>query len=288
MANEEQIEYWNEKAGPQWAESKDEVDRMIEPHLHALLELAAPVAGEQVLDVGCGAGATTVELARRVVPGGRVLGIDISAPLLDAAKLRTRGLDNVELSRDDVQVGNLGSGCYDLVVSRFGVMFFDQPAEAFGNLRSAAREEGRLAFICWQSLARNPWVALPIQVVQQHLDLPRPEPGAPGPFAFADCERTQQLLEEGGWSSIMVEPFTHPVALASSTRLAHPVSEDEVVESALDFLQRIGPLSRLLMEVEDAARRATILQDVRAELARHVVDGRLELGSSAWLVSARA
>src|SRR5881628_2723223 len=161
------------------------------------MERARIGAGERVIDIGCGCGDTTIALARRVGPAGLVLGIDVSAPMLaraaDAA--REAGVAHVRFEHADAQTHRFPAQAFDVLYSRFGVMFFSDPAAAFGNLRTALRPGGRLGFVCWQAVPENPWIAVPLEAAAQHMALPPPPaPGAPGPFSFADPERVRRIL----------------------------------------------------------------------------------------------
>ena len=157
IANTAQAEHWNSgDAIEHWLRNQDRYDRMLQPFADLILQTAALQPGEQVLDVGCGYGATTLEAARRVAPGP-VLGVDLSGPMLSVAKDRAAGsgLANVAFEHGDVQVYPFGPARFDAVISRFGVMFFEDPVAAFANIRSAVRPGGRLVFACWQPLANN-------------------------------------------------------------------------------------------------------------------------------------
>src|SRR5438309_1620679 len=197
-ANAEQIRYWNEAAGPKWVSFQKVIDAQIAPLGERAMDRASIAPGERVIDVGCGCGDTTITLARRVGPAGLVLGIDISAPMLERAAetARAAGLANVRFENADAQTHRLSPGAFDVVYSRFGVMFFADPVAAFTNLRAALRPGGRLAFVCWRSLAENPLFTAPMAAAAKHLPpLPPPHPNAPDPFAFADRARVAQILE---------------------------------------------------------------------------------------------
>ena len=183
--NAEQITYWNEQSGPKWVALDGRLDALISPYGDRALERTKPALGERVLDVGCGCGRTTLELAARVGSPGSVTGIDISTVMLARARERARksGAQNVRFENADVQTHAFEPGSFDLAFSRFGVMFFADPVAAFANLRGALAPGGRLAFVCWQPLANNPWMQVPLAATAPHLKLPEPpvlvrEPGA--------------------------------------------------------------------------------------------------------------
>src|SRR5258705_5710546 len=198
--NAEQIAYWNER-GKQWVAVNDMLDAMIGPLGRHALDRARVAPGEAVLDVGCGCGDTTLELARRVGPSGRVLGVDISAPMLGRARERARaaGATHVIFEQADAQTHAFTAASFDLILLRFRVMFFVDPTAAFANLRPALRSGGRLTFVCWQGFPKNPWMAVPLMAAMPHIKLPTPPaPDAPGPFAFGDDGRVRTILADAG------------------------------------------------------------------------------------------
>ena len=274
--NEDQKAYWNEVAGPRWAAADDVVARIEEPLLEHLLAAAAPAPGEAALDIGCGSGRSTALLARAVGPTGRVVGLDLSRPLLDLARARLEREGSIgwtELVLGDAQVHRFAE-TFDLVLSIFGVMFFESPEAAFANLRRALRPTGRLVYLCWQAPHRNPWVALPVAAAKAHLELPAPAPGAPGPFALADPERVRALLVHAGFAEIRVESCEDQLEVAPT------------VEAALEFMLRVGPLASPLAQAAPAARLRA-LAAIRTALVEVVGDGPVRLGGATWLVHAR-
>ncbi len=206
MANADMVDYWNGRPADVWVTEAERFDTMLAPFGLRLLTAAVLEPGERVLDVGCGNGAVSLEAARTVGPGGRVTGLDLSAPMLEVARRRAeeQGVD-VDFVQCDAQTASFDHP-FDVVVSRFGVMFFDDPEVAFANLAMAARPGGRLCFVCWQEMFANEWIAVPAMAMVAHVGIPElPEPGAPGPFALADAQRTRDLLESAGWSEVTVE-----------------------------------------------------------------------------------
>jgi len=187
--NAEQIKYWNEQAGPKWVALQALLDAQIAPLGRRAMDRAGVLAGAHILDVGCGCGQTTLELARRAGSGGAVTGIDISTVMLDRARqvAQEAGVRNVEFVNADAQTYTFPAAAFDVMFSRFGVMFFIDAVTAFAHLRAALRPEGRVAFVCWRSLFDNPWMLVPMMAAASHVQLPAPPaPDAPGPFAFAD------------------------------------------------------------------------------------------------------
>ncbi|HVS78570.1 MAG TPA: methyltransferase domain-containing protein, partial [Steroidobacteraceae bacterium] len=204
--NAEQVTYWNGHAGERWRARQQDQDALLAPIADLLLQRAAPSAGEAVLDIGCGCGFTTIELARRVGPGGRALGVDISAPMLERARERAPAGLPVEFIEADATAYAFEPGAADLLCSRFGVMFFAQPQKSFTNMRRGLRRGARLAFVCWREAQRNPWLMLPLEKACRHV--PRPPasgPEEPGPFSFADEHRVRGILQGAGFGDVKLE-----------------------------------------------------------------------------------
>lgn len=277
--NAEQVRYWNEISGPKWVAVQDLVDALIAPLGELALLRAAPQPGERVLDVGCGCGATTLALARAVGPSGRVIGVDLSAPMLARARARieAEGLQNVELRQADAQTAAFDASGFDLVFSRFGVMFFSDPPKAFENLRRALRPDGRCVFVCWQPIAKNPWMLLPTMALAQHVPLPTSDPSAPGPFAFADDARVRDILARAGFAAPRFESAPASLSIGRGD-----------LDGATDFALAIGPAASALRESgADEAMRATVRASVRAALKPHASELGVRLGATAWVVHAR-
>lgn len=274
--NEQQVMYWNEDAGPRWVAYQERLDRQIESGGLAAMDLAGVRSGERVLDIGCGCGGSSLELARRVGDTGFVLGVDISEPMLARARQRSAdaGLSNVEFKQADAQSHHFDQSAFDLVFSRFGVMFFEDPVAAFANIRGALRGGGRLCFLCWRPVQENPWILVPMMAAAQHVEMPAPpEPGAPGPFALDDPERIRTILSEAGFESISIRPHDENRAYGES------------VEETLDFLQHIGPLSRILADV-DKTKQQEVLAAVRQALEPHAGPDGVAAARAMWIVQA--
>ncbi|MBW2385520.1 MAG: class I SAM-dependent methyltransferase [Deltaproteobacteria bacterium] len=276
--NAEQIAYWNEVSGPKWVSLTDRINDQIEPLGRAAMDRASVASGESVLDVGCGCGQTSLALAERVGEGGRVLGVDISEPMLvDAhARVERAGVGQVEYVRADGQVHDFESAAFDLLFSRFGVMFFEDPRAAFANLRGALRPAGRLTFICWQAITKNPWMLIPAAATAQHVELPAPaESTAPGPFAFADADRVVDILESAGFSDVRAEAHEGRLSVGKGLPLAEIVS----------FLQQMGPAGAALREA-DASVIEAVTKSMHEALSPHYEDGAVVMDFGAWILTA--
>jgi SAM-dependent methyltransferase len=276
--NADQIAYWNGPSGQHWTDRQQAQDTMLAPVSDILIDRARAKAGERIVDVGCGCGATTIALAQRVGPTGHVFGIDISAPMLARARqIVPTGLP-VDLVLADATVYPFVSASFDLVVSRFGVMFFAQPALSFANLRRALRPSGRLTFACWREPRDNPWLMAPLQAVYKHAPkLPQLGPDDPGPFSFASEARVVRILSEAGFSGIAMERCDLSLDIAVGSGL------DAAVEAALE----IGPAARAL-EGQPPDVRAAATNSIRETLAPFARGQAVPLGASIWIVTASA
>jgi ubiquinone/menaquinone biosynthesis C-methylase UbiE len=276
-SNADQVAYWNGAAGQRWTDRQESQDALLAPVTDALVARAQVAAGEHVIDVGCGCGGTTIELARRVGPAGHVLGIDISAPMLGRARERVPPDLRLEFVLADATVHAFEPECADLLFSRFGVMFFAEPERSFANMRRALKPGARLAFACWREPRANPWMMLPLQEAYRHVPrLPEMAPDDPGPFAFASPDRVRGILSKAGFSSIALEPIDLALDVAGGGGL------DVAVEGALGM----GPASRALegqpSDLQDAAARS-----IRAALAPFENNGSVRLPAAIWIVTAR-
>jgi SAM-dependent methyltransferase len=275
--NADQVAYWNGPVGERWRERQPDQDVLLAPISDLLLRRAAPSAGEVALDVGCGCGYTTIELARRVAPDGRVLGVDISAPMLERARERSPADLPISFIEADATAYAFEPGAADLLFSRFGVMFFAEPHKSFANMRRGLRRRARLAFACWREPRKNPWLMLPLEEACRHV--PRPPaagPEEPGPFAFADERRVRDILDAGGFAEVRLE------ALEVSLDIGIGRGLDAAVETATGM----GPTSRAL-EGQPARLRAAAIESVRRALMRYQAGNVVALPGAIWIVTAR-
>ncbi|WP_394829659.1 class I SAM-dependent methyltransferase [Pendulispora albinea] len=278
--NPKPLDDWNGARGARWATHHEWLDRSFAAFGAAALNAACLHPGEHVLDVGCGAGATTLELVRHVQPHGRVLGVDISEALLQRARERARAQPTTQATLDfelaDASRHAFAPGSFDVLFSRFGVMFFADPPRAFTHLHAALARGGRATFVCWRSPAENPWFHLPLRALQGVLPPgPPADPLAPGPFAFADRHRIESILRQSGFSDIAITPFDAPLYVAADA------------DESFDQTLRIGPFATMLEgHPEDVRQRGRAA--IRAALAEHADAHGVSLAGATWIVRARA
>ena len=276
--NTDQIAYWNGPGGQRWSDRQQMQDILLAPVCDLLIDRAGAKASDRIIDVGCGCGATTIAFAQAVGPGGYVLGIDISAPMLARAKQMALPRLSVEFVLADATVYAFDPASFDLVASRFGVMFFADPVLSFANLRRALRPSGRLALACWREPRDNPWLMTPLQAAYQHVPkLPQQGAEDPGPFAFASEARVKNILDAAGFSAIELERCDLLLDIAIGGGL------DAAVKSALE----IGPASRAL-EGQPAELRAAAAGAIREALEPFVRGQTVPLAGSIWIVTAQA
>jgi SAM-dependent methyltransferase len=272
---------WQQEAGRKWVRLQEQTDAHLSPLGQLAIDALALHPGEHVLDVGCGAGQSVLQLASLVGPRGSVVGVDISEPLLDRARnlVGEHRQQNVELLLANAAMHDF-QGTFDAVYSRFGVMFFADSVAAFANLRKALRSGGRLAFVCWQSLERNDWATLPLTAVREvapdQPSLEASEPGVPGPFCFSDPALVERVLNRAGFVGVGVEPHENLV----------PFSAAHTTEAAVEHALNLGPAARFVATAE-----AALMPRFRAALARalapHVRQDGLHLMARTHVVTAR-
>jgi SAM-dependent methyltransferase len=257
-----------------WAEVRKPLERQLAPLGQRGLEALAPRPGEAVLDIGCGGGETALELARAVAPHGTVLGIDLSGAVLAFARRAAKGCERVRFVQADAQVYPFEPASFDAAFSRFGVMFFADPAAAFINIRRCLGPNGRLAFVCWRALEENLLDILPLTAASAHLP-PQPahDPDAPGPFAFANPDRVRRILKGAGFEEI--EITAHDELVGSGD-----------LEIMLAVCSRVGALGKILRENPEL--RAAALPAVRSALAAYDGPDGVRLNAATWVVTARA
>ncbi len=277
--NADQIEFWNGDAAKRWVELGAQMDAMLQPIGVAAMDRAAPAPGDRVLDVGCGCGETTIDLAQRVAPGGSVTGIDISAVMLSRAGQRAKPGNGVDVTFEnaDAETHRFDDASFDHIFSCFGVMFFQNPTAAFANLRKALGPAGRFTFICWRAPRENPWVAVPMSAAKRHVDWPEAPPAdGPGEFAFAERARFEDPLRASGFQIEAVDALDIDVTVGGGGG----------VKATIDFFMQQGPAARVMGEATEA-QRAAVKADLAETLAPYLTDEGVRMSAGTWLVSAK-
>ena len=276
--NATQIEFWNGETGRNWVTHDALMEAMLQPLGEYVMDTLAPQPGEHVLDIGCGCGHTSLSLAGRVGAEGSVTGVDISAPMLAVASHFAAQRSSIHFVEADAQTHAFEAERYDMVFSRFGVMFFEDPVAAFTNIRSALRASGRLAFCCWQPRAVNPFMTVPAMAALELLPAP-PEmpPRTPGPFAFEEADYVTAVLTNAGFESVAVTPLQRPLTFG------HGLSLTNIVER----LVQIGPIAQMVRDAPE-----DLQQPVRDKVADAVKpfyseDTGMTLDGQFWQVTAR-
>jgi len=273
-ANQDQIACWNGPAGDNWVRFQEAMDAGLSEASDAVLALAAPRPGEKVLDVGCGSGSTSRALAAAVGPSGRVTAADISRPLLQSARSHPNP-PNLEFVEADASCHPFAQD-HDLLFSRFGTMFFDAPVAALAHLRGTLKDGGRMAFVCWRPAPENEWVTLPLGVAKEIVPpQPATDPHAPGPFAFSDPARLNNILTEAGFHDIAITPFDGRMNFGTSP-----------AEAAYQMVN-LGPTARLLQDADDETRKK-----VSDAITQRLIDYQtgnepIRVRIACWLVCAR-
>lgn len=277
-ADDVQTRVWNGPAGDAWVEHAEHYDATLAPFGEAAITALAPVAGERIVDIGCGAGATTLRLAQLVDPG-EVTGIDLSVAMLGLAHRRSAdaGIANARFEVGDVADGRIPGAPYDAAFSRFGVMFFADPAAAFSTIGDSLVAGGRLAFVCFDSPLANPFITGPVGAASRVLDLTPPPLGAPGPFSLADRDRTIALLTSAGFDGVTVEAGPDEAVVGN---------DDDLRSLAIRVLAQNPTTSGALRSADDTTRNAALDAAIEAMLP-HCADGLVRMAASTWVVTAR-
>lgn len=275
QSGENQAARWNGPAGQAWVEAQALLEQLFKPLEEILIEHVSSGSGRRLLDVGCGTGGTTLAAARRLGSGGQCVGIDVSEPMIAAARTRAeREGAPVSFILADAQTHDFAGRGFDTIISRFGVMFFDDFVQAFANLRRAATDGAGLRFLAWRSVADNPFMTTAERAAAPLLpNLPARQPDAPGQFAFADQRRVNRILEESGWVAIDIRPID----------VACSLPEKELVR----YFTRLGPVGLILQEADDPTR-IRVIETVRAAFDPYVQGDEVRFTAALWMVGARA
>ncbi len=280
--NLKQILDWNGSSGHSWLAHQARFDCMLEAHAEALMRAVAPQCAEAVLDIGCGTGAVSLALASTVGRNGSVVGADVSQILLQRAQARAleSGLA-ISFVRADAGRHPFQPQAFDVLTSRLGVMFFDDPVSAFVQLRKSLRPSGRVVFLCWRSAAENEGASLPMRAALRTLAPPAAlSADAPGPFSFGDPEHLTRLLREAGYEHVKITPFDAPLLFGQGR------TDDEALDDGVQMAFHLGPLRRLLADQPEPIRQA-VCHDVREALASRLISRKVVLSSAAWIVRAQ-
>jgi SAM-dependent methyltransferase len=275
IANVDQAATWDGDEGDHWVAHQQRYEAMTGAFTERLLRTAEIRTAERVLDIGCGNGQTT-RLAARQASRGLALGVDLSTAMLARARQDAAhdGLSNVQFERGDAQVHPFPPEAFDVALSRFGIMFFDDPVAAFTNIARALRPGGRLAFLCWQETLRNEYIAVPLGAALAHVPVPDVGgPDMPGPFSLADPGRIEEVLTEARLEHVATVP------LEAQMRLG------EDADDAVEFLGGTG-LARALLESVEPAVAQRALHAVRDALRPYERPDGVHMGGAAWLVTA--
>jgi ubiquinone/menaquinone biosynthesis C-methylase UbiE len=274
----DQVTLWNEAVGDAWVEHADHFDETLQPFGDAAFDRLSLTPGDRVIDIGCGTGSTTLRIGEHVAPG-RVVGVDVSAPMLAAARARiaTAGCSNVEFLELDVQESSLGRSEFDAAFSRMGVMFFPEPVRAFTRINESLVEGGRLSFVCFQSPPQNPFIVVPIMVAAGRLGVGPPDPTQPNPFSFADPATVTRILQQAGFVDVVIEPGPTQADLGD----AH-----DLPQLAKRLVEQNPSVSPAFTAATPDVRAATVEAVVEA-LRPHVVDDHLTMAAASWVVTAR-
>ncbi len=274
--NEDQVAYWNGEEADHWVSRSADYDTMLRAFSDEVIRVARISDGENIIDIGCGCGALAIVASTRS-PKSSVIGIDLSTRMLNVARARvaSRGIANMDFLQSDAQTHSFEPASADLIISRFGVMFFSDPIASFANIASALRPQGRLVFACWQTPIANEWLLVPGLAVARYFGPPPvPQAGAPGPFAFADRDYVIALLSAAGFVNISLAAVHHPMPLPGTT-----------AADAVDFYVNTG-MGRTLLAAADGTVVDEALAAMAAALAPFLTNEGVVLSGNAWIVTA--
>ena len=276
--NIKQKQFWSGAGGDVWVDKQREMDIMLNPLGERVIQGLDLKEETKILDIGCGCGATTLEIAK-IVNQGEVIGVDISEPMLERATQTASdmALTNISYQVKDVQVDEMPNNYFDIAFSRFGVMFFEDPFEAFNNINHSLKDNGQLSFVCWQHASLNPWQSLSIQVIKEFLDLPAPPPKSPGPFAFEDKSYIEEILNASGFRDIEIKDNQEDIVMFSGKSIR---------EACEDYLT-INPVVTEMLKNSPSELREEILEALIGKFSNYHKDDGLLFPSATWIVTAK-
>lgn len=275
--NQEQLKNWNGFHGERWVTNRETFDRQLASHGGPAMDAAGIGPGMQVIDIGCGFGTTTLEIAQRVGTDGNVQGIDFSTPMIAEARARAAadGITNIRFDEADIQTYEFEQGTADALFSRYGVMFYDDPVRAFTNMHGSLRSSGRLAFVCWRHGEENVWLTGPMKIAAENLELPPPPPpGSPGIFAFAQRDRIETILGQAGFNDISVDELDLTVNVGPD------------IETAVRNAMNLAPWGQALTSASEATV-TKIAEEIGAANSKYLTADGVIIPSASWLVTAR-
>ena len=276
--NVKQKEFWSGAGGDVWVNKQKEMDIMLNPLGQRAIDKLDLSNGKRILDIGCGCGATTLEIAK-MIPEGKIIGVDISEPMLNQARKDAleMSLSNTEFVVQDVQTDEISKDAFDIAFSRFGVMFFEDSYEAFKNINNALKIGGQLSFVCWQEPLLNPWQSLSIQVIKQFIDLPTPPPKSPGPFAFEDKSYIEDILDRSNFKEINIDDNQEEIIMFSGKSLK---------EASEDYLT-INPVVTEMLKNSPKELKEEILEALIIKFSDFHDGHGLVFPSATWIVTAK-
>jgi len=249
IINVEQSEYWNEKSGPKWVKNEDSLNERLSILTKELFSRANIKASDKVLDIGCGGGDTTFQVSKLLANGGHVVGADISHTLLNHAKSKFSNIDFMNFVHCDAQNYSFDENYFDKVISRFGVMFFENPSEAFKNILGSMQTNGSINFVCWTNMTENEFITEGMDIITKYTQKVLPEVTKdPGPFAFSEREYINGVLKSAGFKNINID------------KVYTSISTNDSAEKDAEILMGIGPRARILSEENLSSEKMSMIK----------------------------
>jgi len=276
--NKDQKEFWSGKGGDIWVERQKAMDTMLSPLGEEVIKKLNLSSKDKVLDIGCGCGSTSINIAENLSSNGSVTGVDISKPMLIRAEqsAKEKSLNNIDFLLKDVQSENLPNEHFSVAFSRFGVMFFENPFEAFKNIYRSLKTDGRLGFVCWKSPKLNPWQSLSIQAIRKYIELPSYPKRNPGPFAFQERGYIEEIVNKANFKYLKV------VALEKEVEMF----KGKVLESAIEDYLSINPIITEMLKQSSEGVKESVKNALVSSFEPYYSDNKLTFPSSAWIVTA--